>query len=117
MAQPVPNHSEYQPDFIATEMLSEIKRSSKRWFGIAMALLVAWLVTIGAFLWYLNQYDFSGATTTSYETVKDANGLYAVIDSDGNVIASDIPDKELGEYLNGISTSNNDNNENNENNN
>lgn len=99
---------EHNTDFIATEMLAEIKQSSKRWFRVAIVLAIAWFLTIGAFLWYLNQYDFSGTTTTSYETVQDANGLYAIIDSDGNVIASDIPDEELGDYLNGICESSED---------
>lgn len=98
---------EYTPDFIATEMLAEIKQSSKRWFRIALALLCAWLITIGVFIWYLYQYDFSGTseTTTTYSTVQNADGLYAIIDSDGNVIASDIPDDQLGEYLDGVGKS------------
>lgn len=105
---------EQHTDYIATEMLAEIKQSSKRWFRIAIALLVAWLLTIGGFLWYLNQYDFSGTTTTSYQTVKDADGLYAIIDSDGNVVASDIPDSELEAYMNGILSNNDDNDQNND---
>ena len=93
---------EVHNDYIATEMLAEIKQNSKRWFRATIALLVAWLITIGGFLWYLNQYDFSSTSTTSYSTVKDADGLYAIIDSEGNVIASDIPDNQVEEYLNGI---------------
>lgn len=104
---------EHNNDYIATEMLAEIKQNGKRWFRVAMAILAAWVLTIGGFLWYLDQYDFSGSSTTSYSTVKDANGLYAIIDSEGNVIASDIPDDQLEEYLNGIGAKNDNSNQNN----
>ena len=84
---------EHNNDYIATEMLAEIKQSSKRWFRVAIVLAVAWLITIGAFLWYLNQYDFS--STSTYE----ATGYNALIDSSGNVIASDIPDDVIEEIM------------------
>lgn len=44
----------------AMMMLQESTQNAKRWFAIAMTILVMWLVTIGAFLVYLNQYCFEG---------------------------------------------------------
>lgn len=91
---------DHNTDYIATEMLAEIKQSSKRWFRVAIVLAIAWLITIGGFLWYLNQYDFSSSST--YE----ATGYNALIDSSGNVIASDIPDDIVEEIItDGESTS------------
>lgn len=37
----------------------ELAKSNKRWFVISMTILALWIVTIFAFLWYLNQYDYS----------------------------------------------------------
>lgn len=44
----------------AMMMLQEQTKNSKRWFAMAMTILIMWLATIGAFLIYLNQYEFEG---------------------------------------------------------
>jgi hypothetical protein len=83
------------PDFIATELLSElkaenvrkdgiIKRQQKSFIALAATAFVVILVIIGGFLAYLNQYDFSSTVTQS------AEGTYAIVDSDGNIIAEDV---------------------------
>lgn len=95
-------------DFVATELLRELKSENvrkdaqvKRLQGILLAViltaLVSVLATVGGFIWYLNQYDFSGVTTTTneYSTVQTAEGVYAVIDSEGNVIGYDLSSEEL----------------------
>ena len=48
-------------------------------------------------MWYLNQYDFSATSTITneYSTVQTAEGVYAVIDSAGNVIGHDLSAEQL----------------------
>ena len=98
-------------DFIVSELLSELKAENERKerqihrlnttlaITIAVAMLAVLLVVAG-FLWYLNQYDFSA---TSTETITNtAEGVYAIIDSDGNVIGSDYTAEEIQGLLEGV---------------
>ena len=41
-------------DSLATELLKELKNSSKRWFIAFLVTLVLWFATIGVFLWYIS---------------------------------------------------------------
>lgn len=95
-----------EPDFIATELLSELKRENERKdmhikrlnitiCAIVIAMLVSMLALVGTFVWYLNQYDF----TSEYSTVQTAEGVYAVIDSEGNVIGQDLTSEQLDVVL------------------
>ena len=100
-------------DFIVSELLSELKAENERkerqihqltktlTITIAVAMLVVLLLVAG-FLWYLNQYDFSATTTET--TTNSAEGVYAIIDSDGNVIGSDFTAEELQDFLEGVTT-------------
>lgn len=81
------------------ELLSDVKSDKKRLWQIVMALIVAYVITVFSFLWYMSQYDYS----SSYE----ANGIYALIDSEGNIISSDITSEELKEILEIINNGNN----------
>ena len=94
-------------DFIVSSLLSELKsendRKSKLIHGLIKVIcgcIISVLITIGGFLWYLNQYDF-----TSTETVTTtATGVYALIDSEGNIIARDLSPEDIQsimEVLNG----------------
>lgn len=56
------------------------------WIAL-FVVIVLWFATICAGIWLWNQYD----TVTSYE----ANGIYAFIDSNGNIIAQDFSENEL----------------------
>ena len=100
-------------DFIVSELLSELKAENERKerqihrlnttlaITIAVAMLSVLLVVAG-FLWYLNQYDFSATTT---ETVTNtAEGVYAIIDSDGNVVGTDLTADEIQGLLEGVNT-------------
>lgn len=71
--------------------------------------IVAVLLTVGGFLWYLNQYDFSSEETTTYTST----GVYSLIDSEGNVIASDLTPEEI-EQLMEVALSDGTGNENND---
>lgn len=80
---------------LAMEMLGELKEQSKRWFRAFLVMVAVEVLTIGGFIWYLNQYDFISTV--------EQTGIYTLIDSQGNVISSDItPDqvKEIMEILN-----------------
>lgn len=103
-------------DFIVTALLSELKEENERKSRIIHALvkvvcgcIVAVLLTVGGFLWYLNQYDFSSEETTTYTPT----GVYSLIDSEGNVIASDLTPEEI-EQLMEVALSDGTGNENND---
>lgn len=89
-------------DFIVTALLSELKEENERKSRIIHALVkvvcgcvVAILLTVGGFLWYLNQYDFSAEETTTYTST----GVYSLIDSEGNVIANDLTPEEIEQLM------------------
>ena len=87
-----------EQDFIVSELLSELKEENKRKDVrirqlqktlarvVTMALVVIVLV-IGAFLLYLNQYDFSSSEEWNIE--KNAEGTFALVDSSGNTFGAD----------------------------
>ena len=98
-----------EPDFIVSELLSELKEENKRKDAyikvlqksiarIAIAALVAVLLVIGACLLYLNQYDFSSTETSTIE--KNAEGIYAIIDSDDNVVGYDLTPEQFERIMN-----------------
>ena len=39
---------------LATEMLTELKTSNRRWFIAFLIVLILWFATIGCFLWYIS---------------------------------------------------------------
>ena len=68
-------------DSFAMELLKGYSAQAKRWFIACMIILSMWLITIGGFIYYLNQYDFE-----SYETTVDAeNGVANYIGNDGDI--------------------------------
>ena len=100
-----------ETDFIVSELLSElkaenerkerqIKRLSKTVAITVISALLAVLMVIAGFLLYLNQYDFSATTTETYTNT--AEGVYAMIDSEGNVISSDLTYEDVQDILKGV---------------
>ena len=94
-------------DFIVSGLLSELKEENIRKSKIIKGLLITLLCfgfliasTAGAFLLYLNQYDF-----TSTESIT-ASGIYTLVDSNGNVVAQDMTSQEIMEVINGQSNQN-----------
>ena len=98
-----------ETDFIVSELLSELKaengRKDKQIQSLHRAIatitavaLCTVLLVVAGFLWYLNQYDFSVTTT---ETIT-AEGVYAIVDSEGNVIGSDFTAEEIQGLLEGV---------------
>lgn len=43
-----------EQETFATEMLRELKISSRRWFIAFLVVLTLWFATIGGFLWYIS---------------------------------------------------------------
>lgn len=76
---------------LAMEMLGELKEQSKRWFRAFLVMVAVEVLTIGGFIWYLNQYDFISTT--------EQTGIYTLIDSQGNVISSDITAEQIKEIM------------------
>lgn len=80
------------------DLLSDARDDKERWFKAFITMvkvnsieLLAIVVVVIAFLLYLNQYDF----TSSIEQ----NGVYTLIDSEGNVISSDIKPEQINEIM------------------
>lgn len=57
-------------------MIELLGKQNKRLFVLAMALLIAWMTTIGVFVWYLHEYDFE-----SYSYSQDGEGNNVIGDS------------------------------------
>lgn len=98
-------------DFIATELLQELKESNARkdaqilqqqkdFKHMLYGCLIVIFAIVAGFLIYLNQYDFSGTTEYSYE----ATGVYALVDSEGNVIAQDLTPSDIELIMEVLST-------------
>lgn len=58
-------------DSLATEMLKELKSNSKRWFIAFVVTLTLWFMTIGIFVWYINQ---TVEETVTYTQDADSSG-------------------------------------------
>ena len=76
----------------AMELLKGYSAQAKRWFAISLVILTMWLTTIGAFVWYLNQYDFEGVEMQIEQDATDGGNA--------NYIGND------GEIANGLSENN-----------
>lgn len=92
------------PDFIVSELLSELKeenvRKDKQIASLHQAIkatvitaVSTILLVVAGFLLYLNQYDFVSTTT------KSAEGVYAVVDSNGNVVGQDLTAEQIESIL------------------
>lgn len=84
---------ENQP--LATDVLKYSKEQTRTWIKVFITVLFLWaftlIGTISIFIWYLYQYDFSGTI--------EQTGIYTIVDSDGNVISSDIDQEQLKQIL------------------
>lgn len=66
---------------IAMELLGELKTQNKRLITVLFVVLSLWAATIGGFIWYLNQYDFS-----SYSVESNDGGNANYIGNDGDIL-------------------------------
>lgn len=90
--------SEQEEKGIAMEILGELKSQNERLMDFNKKLMnaIKWLIVlagliVGGFLLYLYQYDFSGTI--------EQNGVYTLVDSNGNVISSDITPEQMEDIL------------------
>ena len=58
---------------------------------VVIAAFAVVLLVVGGFLLYLNQYDFSSTQTIE----QSAEGVYAIVDSEGNTVAWDLTPEEV----------------------
>jgi hypothetical protein len=84
------------------KMIVSAEKLSARWQKAVVALtavigvlVCAVVAIVAAFLLYLNQYDFTSTETVTYE----ASGIYALIDSDGNIIAEDVSQEDWQKFI------------------
>ena len=98
--------TEQGPDFIVSELLAELKAGNIRkdaqiktlqrtLRAIVIAAFITYSIVIGAFLLYLNQYDFVSENTTN----NTAEGVYALIDSEGNIVGTDLTAEEVDKLM------------------
>lgn len=59
---------------LATEMLKELKASSKRWFIAFIVVLALWFATIGIFIWYISLPVEEIETTEISDVSQDSGG-------------------------------------------
>lgn len=100
-------------DFIVTALLTELKsenmhkaKTIKNLLKVICGCIVSIIVVIGGFLWYLNQYDFCSNSSN----IINAEGVYTLVDSEGNVIVQDISPEEIQEILDGQNNKDNQSN-------
>lgn len=75
---------------LATELIRELKSTSKRWFIAFIVVLSLWFATIGGFIIYLSLPIEETTTTESYVTQDDDdNGDNNYVGGDNNVGSTD----------------------------
>ena len=65
---------------LAMELLKELKVQNKRLVLALFTVLALWALTIGGFVWYLNQYDYS-----LYQLESNDGGNANFIGNDGDI--------------------------------
>ena len=77
---------------LASEMLSELKASNRRWFIAFVVVLVLWFATIGAFIIYLSLPVEE--VSVEQEVDGDTNHLIGIGDTYGGTTESDLSQTE-----------------------
>ena len=62
---------EVKEETLALEMLSELKKTTRRWFVVSIILLIALVVTNVAWLIYESQWEYATEETT--QTIDDVD--------------------------------------------
>ena len=73
---------------LATELIRELKSTSKRWFIAFIVVLSLWFATIGGFIIYLS-LPVEETTTETVTQDADDNGNNNYVGGDNNVGSSD----------------------------
>ena len=84
---------ENQEAKLATELMHELKATSKRWFIAFLVVLGLWFVTIGGFIWYIS-LPVEETTSTATEVYnEDGNANYIGNDLNGEIVNGESSDK------------------------
>lgn len=62
-------------------------RVDRRLFWVCLCWALSLIVTVLAFVWLWNQYD--------YESTTELSGVYNLVDSQGNVVTADLPPEDV----------------------
>ena len=65
---------------LALSLIETLKAQCKRQFIILLVVVGCWLTTIGVFIWYINQFDYS----TEYASTTDSGGNACIGDNCNN---------------------------------
>lgn len=83
---------ENQEAKLATELMHELKATSKRWFIAFLVVLGLWFATVGGFIWYIS---LPVEETTSAEVYNDGgNANYIGNDLNGEIVNGENQGKE-----------------------
>lgn len=75
---------------LATELIRELKSTSKRWFIAFIVVLSLWFATIGGFIIYLSlPVEETVTETVTQDADADDNGNNNYVGGDNNVGSSD----------------------------
>ena len=66
---------------LATELMHELKMTSKRWFIAFLVVLGLWFATIGAFIWYIS-LPVEEATSTEIAQEADDDSYNQIVGGD-----------------------------------
>lgn len=72
---------------LASEMLTELNKNNKRLFTALVTVIILCFLTIGGFVYYINQYEVVSEDVTEYTNTSD--GGNAIINDDGDVLIGD----------------------------
>lgn len=64
-------------------MIAELGKQNKRMFTALITVIIMWFATIGGFVWYLNQYDYS---YEAYDVSSEDDGFAGYINNGGDMI-------------------------------
>ena len=73
-------------------------RADRRLFRVCVCWAISLIVTVCAFVWLWNQYD--------YESSTELSGVYNLVDSEGNVISSDLEPEDVLRILEELNNGN-----------
>lgn len=69
-----------EDESLAMYLVKGYGKQAKNWFIAFIIVLCMWFATIGIFVWYLNQYDFSSESYT--EIAQDGEGTNQIAGGD-----------------------------------
>ena len=65
---------------LALSLIETLKAQCKRQFITILVVIGCWIATIGVFIWYINQFDYS----TEYTSTTDSGGNACIGDNCNN---------------------------------